>query len=306
MTGAFLYLSFCAFKNRIRARVRRLREPRYLIGLIVGGAYIYFFVFARAFRGSTPRRPNGPASPLAALARIAPWIQFVGSFALFVFAALVWLWPGARQPIEFTRAEVQFLFTAPLTRRELLHYKLLRSQLGLLFGSAIATIILRPASFFRGWTFFVGIWILLSVWRFYSIGVALSRESIARHGRSAVGRQWVPVAVVIAAVTALVVPVARLWSTLVQLSPQQVAHAIRDAWSTGAARIVLWPFAAFVRLSMSASAHEFLMALPAALGLLALTYVWVLRADTAFEEASADQAERRAGLGELHQLDRAS
>ena len=42
----------------MRVRLRRLREPRYLIGAIVGGAYIYFSFFARfrATRASTARR----------------------------------------------------------------------------------------------------------------------------------------------------------------------------------------------------------------------------------------------------------
>ena len=48
---------------------------------------------------------------------------------------------SALAPIEFSRAEVQFFFQAPISRRQLLHYKLLRSQLALIFGTAFATII---------------------------------------------------------------------------------------------------------------------------------------------------------------------
>ena len=47
MVDAFVYLTACSFKNRLRRRLQRLREPRYLVGLVVGLAYMYFMVFRR-------------------------------------------------------------------------------------------------------------------------------------------------------------------------------------------------------------------------------------------------------------------
>ena len=44
---ASLYIIVCSARNRARVRLRRLREPRYLIGAIVGVAYIYFSFFGR-------------------------------------------------------------------------------------------------------------------------------------------------------------------------------------------------------------------------------------------------------------------
>lgn len=297
MVGTFLYLTACSFRNRIRARFNRLRQPRYLVGLIVGVAYFYFFVFGRGFRrrrsiDGTPG--GGSGSPMAALFRVGAIIQFAGSLSLFAFAALAWVWPGSQRPIEFTRPEVQFLFTAPLTRRQLLHYKLLRSQLGLLFGSAIATIFLRPGTFFSGWTFFVGIWLLLSIVRLYGIGVALSRQSLARHGRSGLSHQWLALVILVGAIAGLAIPLVRAWPTLVQLNARAAIDAVQAMWSTNAARYILWPFAALASLPLSASVPEFFRHLPVVLAILALCYVWVLRADTAFEEAAAEQAEKRA------------
>src|SRR6185436_1177987 len=132
-----------------------------------------------------------------------------------------------------TRPEVQFLFTAPLTRRQLLHYKLLRSQLGLLFGSAIATIFLRPGTFFSGWTFFVGVWLLLSIVRLYGIGVALSRQSLAGHGRSGLAHQWLPLLILFGAIVGLAIPLIHAWPALAQAGATrrgfEIAH---EMWST--------------------------------------------------------------------------
>ena len=47
MLGASLYIIVCTVRNRTRMRLRRLREPRYLIGAIVGVAYLYFSFFGR-------------------------------------------------------------------------------------------------------------------------------------------------------------------------------------------------------------------------------------------------------------------
>jgi hypothetical protein len=140
MIGTFAYLTFCSFKNRMRRRIRRLREPRYLAGLIVGGLYFYFMVFRP--RSDVRRGSRG----FPGLGNLAGPIQVVASVVLLVIAAIAWVWPGAGKPITFSRAEVQFLFTAPVTRRQLLHFRLVRSQLSMLFSSALITLFVRPTT----------------------------------------------------------------------------------------------------------------------------------------------------------------
>jgi len=289
MTGAFLYLTACTFKNRLRRRLQRLREPRYVVGLLVGLAYFYVAFFRRGGRRNAP----ADASVIAAIA--AP-MQLLGSLGLLATAAIAWLWPGSGQPLTFSRAEVQWLFTAPVTRRELVHYKLLRSQLAILFGSAIATLVLRPGSLAAGWTLLAGLWIALMTVRLHLMGVALRRLSLASHGASGFARQWLPVAAVMGGIGVVAATFANAWPALSALEGgEQVFAALQRLAGEGAASVVLWPFRALVRLPAAASAGDFLAALPAALALLALNYVWVLRSDAAFEEASAEHAERQAG-----------
>jgi ABC-2 type transport system permease protein len=93
----------------------------------------------------------------------------------------------------------------------------------------------------------------------------------------------------------LAAEVALEWPAISQMtSASEVFEALRRLAATGASRWILWPFRAVVRLPLAGTLQEFLAALPATLGLLALNYVWVLRSDAAFEEASAAYAERRA------------
>ena len=292
MFGTLLYLTGCTIKNRVKRRLQRLREPRYLIGLIVGLLYLWFALF----RNAGNRRAAGAAVRGAApIAAIAGPFQFVGSLLLLATAAAAWLWPGVGHAVTFSRAEVQFLFTAPVTRRQLVHYEVLRSQLGILFGSAIATLFLRGGAPGRGWTLLAGLWVLLLVVRLHLMGVRLRRTSLAQHGASGLARQWLPLAVIVAAVGTLAAAVIGDWGRLTSLAGAgEVFRELQRLGGTGAAGAVLWPFRALARLPLAASTAEFGRALPVPLLLLALNYAWVLRSDAAFEEASAEHAEKRA------------
>ena len=241
MFWTFLYVTRCSTTNRLRRRLQRLREPRYLIGLIVGAVYFYLMFFRRGARG-----PRGPAGA-AAMAQLAGPVQLIGSLFLLVTAAIAWAVPGAGKPIAFTRPEVQFFFTAPVTRRELLHYKLLRSQIGILISSAITTLVLRPGSLGGTWMLLVGLWTVLMAVRLHLMGVALTRSSLVQHGRSTPLLQWLPLAAVLGAVGALTAQVAAAWPALSAMPDGgAVLDEIQRLSLTGAAAVVLWPFRALV------------------------------------------------------------
>jgi hypothetical protein len=142
-----------------------------------------------------------------------------------------------------------------------------------------------------------GLWIVLMTLRLHLMGVALRRLSLASHGASGLARQWLPLGVVVGAVGVLGVTVFNAWPALTSLADgEAVVAELQRLAGQGAASAVLWPFRALARLPLAASASEFLAALPPALALLAVNYVWVLRSDAAFEEASAERAERQASL----------
>ncbi|MEI6666635.1 MAG: putative ABC exporter domain-containing protein [Acidobacteriota bacterium] len=287
MLGTFAYLTWCSFKNRVRRRVQRLREPRYLVGLVVGAIYFYFALLR-------PRAVSRRGRGIPGFGSAAGAVQSVASVVLFAIAALAWVWPGAGKPITFSRAEVQFLFTAPVTRRQLLHYRLIRSQLSMLLSSALITMVARPSTLANSWMSVAGLWLVFMTVRLHLIGVALSRTSLAQHGRSGVWRQWLPLAVVFGAVGVLVETAIQGWPDLVSAPDVRTAFLeLQRLCSTGPAGVVLWPFHTLAALPLAQSPDQFASALPWVLLLIGLNYVWVLRSDAAFEEASAEHAERR-------------
>src|SRR5436309_10804714 len=122
MLSALLYLQYHTLKNRSVMRLKRLKQPKYLLGGIVGGLYFYFYFF-RYFFG-VPGKRAGLASA-AAPADLALY-ESLGALLLLALVLLAWLVPNKRAALAFTEAEVAFLFPAPISRRGLIHFKLLR------------------------------------------------------------------------------------------------------------------------------------------------------------------------------------
>src|SRR5258705_6811718 len=178
MLSASLYIIVCSARNRLRVRLRRLREPRYLIGAIVGAAYLYFSVFARmGSRSSITRRRGGPAPQpmLAALRAAAP---AAAGLALLALTAVSWILPFDSGLLDFSQAEVQFLFPAPVSRRSLLLHRMMRSQIGILFGSAIVAVAAPSFSGYGRLRMAVAMWLILSAGKVYSTGVSLARARL--------------------------------------------------------------------------------------------------------------------------------
>jgi ABC-2 type transport system permease protein len=123
---ALLLVTFASFKNRIIVRIKRLRNPRYLLSAIAGLAYFWFMVF---------RRSHIPLAKMAAAGgfHVGELGRDVASLAIFVVLLLTWALPQQSGGLELSEAEIGFLFPAPLSRGQLLLYKLFRSIPPLLF-----------------------------------------------------------------------------------------------------------------------------------------------------------------------------
>ena len=91
MIGAALYLIRRSLVNATRRRVARLRQPKYLIGFVVGGLYLFWLVFR-------PRRGTGlggAASPNGDVVAVG----LLGALVVFN-----WLFGSAESPFTFNLA----------------------------------------------------------------------------------------------------------------------------------------------------------------------------------------------------------
>ena len=281
MLSASLYIIVCTAKNRLLVRLRRLREPRYLVGGIAGAAYFYFAVFRRL---GGPNRRGRPSISPAALSAYGGAAGFAGA-GLLLAATLTWILPADSGLLAYSEAETNLLLPAPVTRRQLLVHRLLRSQLPLLFGAAISSVFVPLAAGAR-LRFGAGMFIVFVTARVYFTGVTLARARLASPSAAERRVAWAPLALLLSAVAIVGISIVRVpWSTPVGTLTDVLSNLGR-AIGSGPAAAVLWPFTAVVRPLFAGSYAEFFSRMAGALAVLACTVEWVLRSDESFQQTA--------------------
>lgn len=297
MMGALLYLQFRSGYNRLCARFKRLKKPKYLVGLIVGGIYIYFYFFRFLFRGM--KGPTTVASDVP-MPELLQAVELIGALALLAIVASAWIFPRERAALAFTEAEVAFLFPAPIRRRTLIHFKLLRSQTGILFTTLLmAFVTKRMAQGGNGWIHLAGWWLLFSTLNLHFLAASFTRTRLLDLGISVWRRRGVALLALASIGGAIFfwarehVPPPTGQDTK---SLRALSQYAQRTLGSGPAPYVLLPFRVVVRPYLAQNGREFLRAVWPALALLALHYLWVIRSNVAFEEASVELARKRAEL----------
>ena len=216
---------------------------------------------------------------------------------MFLIAVLLaWLLPHERAALAFSEAEVAFLFPAPISRRGLIHFKLLRSQAAILFTTFILMLVTNRFGG-RFWIHAAGWWLILSTLNLHLLGSSFARTLLLERGISNWRRRFLILGFVI--IAALVVII---WSrrTLPAFDFSQMTDlkAIQDyleaVLTSGPLPWLLYPFRLVVRPYLAPDLHSFLLALLPALAITALHYGWVTRSDIAFEEASVEASRKLA------------
>jgi ABC-2 type transport system permease protein len=291
MIAALFYLQWQSFRNRLVTRFKRLKQPKYLVGAVVGGLYLYWY-FYRVLLGGGRRTPgNFAISPEHLIL-----FELGGALALFVIVLMAWIIPHERAALTFTEAEVAFLFPAPVTRRNLIHYKLIRSQWRILFGAFLLALFSRGLGGHPLIHLF-GYWLILSTLNLHFLGSSLMRTLLLDRGIS----NWLRRLLVLGLV-AVMTAVVWLWAknSLPALTSADMANfdTILDyaqrLLTAGPALYLLFPFRLVVRPFLAPDASAFLVVLAPALLIFLLHYLWVIYSDVAFEEASVEASQKLA------------
>ncbi len=297
LTKALVFLQTRSLANAVKVRLRRLKQPKYLIGAVVGLGYLYFW-FGRALFGTWGTR--GRSMPLDD--GVAPVIEGVAALVLLVIVAGQWIFTGSRAAMQFTETELAFLYPAPLSRRMLVRYKLLRGQLGTLLSATFLTLFTgRFATDGRVVYHILSWWLVLTLLSLHSLGASFTVQRLTERGLSSWTRRGLALGVV-----ALVAASVFLWIRALpglpewQGDPRAMAGSFGDwvelALTTGPGPWVLLPFRWAVQPWFATNGLEFLQALVPVLLLFGLLFWWVERCDVAFEEASLQLSEKRAQL----------
>ena len=283
MIRVFAFVTLTSLKNRVMSGMKRLREPRYLISAIFGLAYLWFFSFRHLTRSGPGSKQFVVITSIGAdLASIVVLVLMIGAWAL----------PGDKGGLEFSEAEIQFLFPAPLSRRQLLLYKIIRMQVPALISSTMLAIVgFRRANF-------VGFWLAFGVLSIYFVLAALGRARLRLAG---VGF-FVRVIAVIAIFTAL------SWFFTVQFGASGMGAALRKSrpadparaaatldrpFQRPAVKAVLFVPHVFGGAAFARSAPQFLAYGSGVAALGVLFFFLATRLNISFEEASIVASQAR-------------
>jgi ABC-2 type transport system permease protein len=289
---AFCFYTYNSWKNAIVMRFRRLRQPKYLFGAIVGFLYFYFFVFMRAGSRRHGTAVWNPTADTIALMHTGATV------VLFVLFLLAWIFPRERAALVFTEAEIAFLFPAPIGRRTLINFKLLRTQLVILISAIMFAIFgrswvsINPVIRILGW------WIVLATMGLHSLGSSFAVTRLTERGLTTWKRR-----VVVLLIVAIGVGVFGYytWSTApafpgtaANMNPSELQQYFLQLFSTGALYWLLLPFRVLLAPFFSTNWADFGVAIVPALVIFGVHYWWVMSANVAFEEASIELSRKNA------------
>ncbi|MBS0631850.1 MAG: hypothetical protein JSS11_08050 [Verrucomicrobia bacterium] len=298
MVRALLYLRLMSLVNGLRSRLLRLRQPKYLAGAVVGVGYFYLVLF----RHSPSHPPTGAHGPAAFTALTPELLAIYASFGALIFLLLIalsWLVPSQRAGLTFSEAEIAFLFPAPLTRRSLIHYKLLSSQVTILFSALLITLLSRHGIFANGnaVTHAIGWWFILAILNLHTVGSSFTITRLLDRGVTPLRR-----CLLILGGLTLVVggTLGWVWHDLPRATPADLqsfdtivtwlGHVVATpglSWLLFPAKLVLGPF-------LANDLPGFFLALGPAGAIFALHYLWIFRSEASFEETVIAKAEKRA------------
>ena len=303
MVAALVYLQLCSWWNQLLSQARRLRQPQYLLGLLAGLAYVGFF-FLRPFEPARPTPPGGAEGALPpGLPRLGVAAEHLGAGGLFLAVALTWLLPSKRAGLDFTEAEIAWLFPAPLPRRLLVHHRLLKTQAGLVFSALVIALVTSAASQGRlhgsaipGW------WILMSALELHRQAAGFTRTRLLDRGVPNWLRRVAGLAVLglmgLLVWRALAPRLAELTAGGEPPDTEGWAGLAGEVLGRGVVGAILLPLRWLSRPLVSLPSDESVMIWLPALGMLGLLYVWALRSAVGFEDESLDRAARRTRLVE--------
>lgn len=289
LASAAVLITTASLKNRVLRQVRRLRQPKYLIPTLVGVAYFVSLFGRRLF--ITRVAPG-------AVDDDAPSLVFVEVFFLVMGLLVVagaWVFGKDDAVLQFTEAEIQWFFPAPVTRRALLHYRLGMTTLRTLFGAVISTLIFGRSMTGHPYLFTLGFWVALSVMSMHGTAASLTRASLAEQGLLGLRRRVVSVLALLAVVGVAV------WAA-VQFSPpvppsdvdaSAIAGWVGQVLDERPLKYLLAPARALTGLMLAPDLGTFLWRLPWGLALFALHYAWVLSSKASFEDGAVEFAARR-------------
>jgi hypothetical protein len=294
MLSALLYLQSQSIRNRFIAQVKRLKKPKYLLFGSIGVLYFYFYLLSPFTNGG--HHNHAGTNPAPSTENLVMY-ETIAALVLVVFTLMAWIIPHERAALTFTEAEIAFLFPAPVTRRGLIHFKLLRSQAAIFFTTIFLALFSRRFGGGSTWIHAATWWLVLSILNLHTLGASFARTILMDRGITNWARRIV-IFIAVAVIAAAIILWARQSIPAADLKDldnfSKIGTYARQVFSSGPLPYLLAPFRWAVQPYFAPDARAFFFLVWPAVALLALHYFWVVMSDVAFEEASLEASRKSA------------
>ena len=304
VVSALSFLVARTARNRLRVQLRRLKNVRYVLGMLFLVAYFTMVVRPDRLFGVSRRGMNGTPTALLGANALA-----ISALALTLLTIYWWTFGSKLMPLALSRAESRQLLPAPLSRNQLILFKLVRASLATLLSAIILSVVSRRASGvlpfpLRALSYFV----MFGTFQLHQLGATLTRSGGKPVGEKLGARGWIVGGVVVAII------VVAIGTSLMPVWPAVVgAASISDALDQGRVALysmpaifVVAPARAVVAPLGAENLDQWFRAIPVAIAIWLLHIPWILLNRTPFEEAAVAAGERREALRVAMRAQRAS
>lgn len=280
MNSALVFLLTRSFLNGWLVRLRRLREPKYLIALALGVVW-FLATFGVLFFGPRTGRPTG-IDPATASLNLAV-------AATFLLLAIGWLKAESRGGLALNETEATWLFSSPLSRNALFTHHFLKPQSLILTPCLMAGLVLgrwMAIPFLIG---FCGVWLL---WNF----VLLHNFAVAMLFRKLESKPLVFRSLKVIAVVLILCMAGLMGQALYEQNAEESPHLGTAFWSCPSAiraEAMLHPAQFILAPIFSTDAVSFFKAAAPLMGIMAIFWWWIIASNVAWEDITFDQAKRR-------------
>jgi hypothetical protein len=302
-----LFLMWRSMLGRVTGWLRLMKQPKYLVGTLAGVAWMSMFALRPVLRAN---RDASLGDRVAGITEWLPALESAGALALVVSLSLWWLWPFGKASLELTETELHLLLPAPVRRRHLIQYAMLRSQWGVLFGCFMISLFSSGGAPDRFIWRFVTVWLFLTLWHLHGRGRGLWVARLQELPAAVAWRRRATVLALVVLIWLLLAPgIASIAASLPELSADiapALAHALSPerlhaeapllALLLTPVRWVIGPF--FAGLTPDTPLVGRLASVGWPLLLLVAHNEWVVRSQTLFEEATLTRARQRAARGD--------
>lgn len=276
MSAALRWLILRQIAGGTRFRLSRLKNPRYAIPALLGIGYFGLIFFGNLFR-------PGQAVETREMAELLR--TFIGPVFALLFAT-TWLFAPARPAPLFTLPDASQLFVLPISRRQLLNFRLLKSQFPILIISVFAGVLSLRSADVAPWFAAGSAFALMNLMALNALAgsIVVTRILNAGMGKFAASVPGLLMLAVLAVAVAIQFEPPAFPGTDLQVWIRRVFH-------TGATAAVLWPFHELANLPAAAGPAEFARGLATAGGFAVVLWGLTMLLVSPFEERALALAE---------------